>query len=794
MLLHGKKRLPLAAVLKTQLIKMLGVTSLSLFSLSALSQPIELSYGQHTLSLEPGTLAMQLHNPKGSVVLNEPSLRVSEQAQTPLWVEQARLNQAQWQLSPSQLLVTASFDDNGLYLSFDASKAASIARNKAMRLKWFNLAQSASEALLLPFNEGMRVPVANSAWASYLSEKLSGSNTTQDLKMPFWTQKLVTASTASPLFATVHLINPFNNRLHFSAQQGRVDLQAEHVFTALNQLQKFEVQISLSKDELAGARQYRQWRQEQGLSDTLAQKIERQPETAKLIGASHVYFFGEGLISAQDVKDWRGLKRWFLAESDLVSGADPTQLKELTASAGEHNWLSRYDKQLLVQAINQSLQVKFASLSPQGAANSIELQYQSAQQSKSYLAKHAHAYLQRPDSWGQGLAQSMIDHLQRAGIDNLWIGLNKWTSAFYQPQVVDSAKQAGYLIGSYDSYNTAIAPKVNDAWLTAQLPKSMREQCAIELENGQKKKGFRGNGFYLNPACRRDVVEQRVRELIKYGRFNSLFLDVDATGMVREDYAYSGNQTRSSASKGMTQAVMSEAFNDRMDWIAKQQKVVLGSEDGNAITTRAIAFAHGMETVGFGWNDPDMKKNRQSPYYLGAWYPDRKPAFFFQSAKVKEPYKSLLFAPQYRVPLYQTVFHNEVINSHHWHSDSVKFSNVQVERDLASMLYNTPPMVQLSRDETTSTSSARLKALVHYQQGFAPIHRVLWNKTLDEFKWLTPDGLVQQTVFSDGSVITANFSGRTYHDLGRLAIPGHAMVASLSSGEQVVWRAERFSH
>ncbi|GAD32071.1 conserved hypothetical protein [Photobacterium leiognathi lrivu.4.1] len=122
---------------------------------------------------------------------------------------------------------------------------------------------------------------------------------------------------------------------------------------------------------------------------------------------------------------------------------------------------------------------------------------------------------------------------------------------------------------------------------------------------------------------------------------------------------------------------MLSAFNSRMQWLSEQPSLVLGSEDGNSLNTKGIAFAHGLETVGFGWTDIEMKQDRQSPYFLGRWYPSHKPDFFFKSAKVKESYKSLLFAPQYRVPLYQAVFHDEVINTHHWHSDSLKFTDVK---------------------------------------------------------------------------------------------------------------------
>ena len=305
----------------------------------------------------------------------------------------------------------------------------------------------------------------------------------------------------------------------------------------------------------------------------------------------------------------------------------------------------------------------------------------------------------------------------------------------------------------------------------------MRQHCSIELANGEKKKGFRGNGYYLNPNCELDYVKQRVLDIVKYGRFNSLFLDVDATAMAREDYSDDSNENN-----------MLEAFNQRMDWIANQDGLILGSEDGNSLTTRGIAFAHGLETVGFGWTDNEMKNDTRSPYFLGRWYPDHKPDFFFKQAKVKEPYKTLLFAPQYRVPLYQIVFHDEVINSHHWHSDSLKFSNVQAERDLISMLYNTPPMVHLTRDEASSPDSPRLKALAHYQQGYTPMHEQLWDKQLTEFKWLDSSGLVQQTTFSDGSTITANFGSKPSTH-ANTQIPAQSVLAQLSNGRQIKWQA-----
>ena len=746
-------------------------------SFSAHSTDIELTSNNQHIYINPSNLQINWQSQTHTLLVNQPALAINGQPQKVTGLIQPSQNQAHWLLKPSNIRVNATLGEE-LKLDFTVSPKATIKRNQPIKLSWFDLAEKESQTLLIPFSEGMRIPTDNQVWIRYLSENYSGSSTTQDLKMPFWTIE------QNGLFINYQLITATNNALNFSAAQQKLDMQAKHEFTVLNQKQPFSVKIALGDGPLSGAKQYREWRIQQNLSQPLSTKLINNPELNKLIGASHVYLFGRDVLAVEDVKDWWGLKEWYFSQATLQTTRDAR--KELKPLRQGSDWLSRYHKRLLVESINQSVNNLFPAQaitedSVTKDTNNIKQQYQTAGQRKAWLNEHAARYLISSERWGQAISKDMVNNLQKAGLEKLWLGFDNWMPAFYQPQVIDQAKDAGYLVGTYDSYNTAIAPGVNDAWLTAQLPKSMRESCAIENANGEKQKGFRGNGFYLNPACHRKYVEQRIKDIIHYGRFNSLFLDVDATAMAREDY--------NAPHDGMSQTEMLSAFNDRMQWITSEQKVILGSEDGNSLTTQGIAFAHGMETVGFGWTDPDMKSNRRSPYFLGAWYPDQKPDFFFKSAEVKDPYRTLFFAPQYRIPLYQAVFHDEVINSHHWHSDSLKFSNVQTERDLASMLYNTPAMVHLSRDEANSADAPRLQALAHYQKGFAPIHQKLWNKALIDFTWLDKQGLLQQTTFSDGSKIIANFSKQTVTTDNQLPIPPGAILAFLSTGEKILWRS-----
>ncbi|UPR54719.1 glycoside hydrolase [Vibrio cyclitrophicus] len=685
---------------------------------------------------------------------------------------------ATWTLVPSGINIEAELNQDQLTFQFSLPSNIQVKRNEPIELAWFDLAEQQTQTLFLPFSEGMRVPTNNKLWASYLVANYSGGNTTQDLKMPFWTVQ------QNNHFISYQMVNATNNQLLFSDASSdstsnpktKIDMKASHQFTMLNQSQPFIVRITLGYSWLDGAKRYRDWRIENDLSETLVAKQKRNPEVNKLIGASHVYLFGKDPLSIQDVSDWWGLKTWYLEGSKLSISAEAK--RELSSLSKGKDWFSQYHKQVLLDSISQSLQVLFPVGKPTLENNTIKAQYKAAQNKKNWLLEHASPYLNSPDTWGQALSSDMVANLNKAGLNKLWLGFDNWMPAFYQPNAVTLAKQSGYLVGTYDSYNTAIPAKLNDNWLTAQLPEPMRKSCAIELADGSLKRGFRDNGFYLNPNCHLEYVKQRAQDIMRFGNFNSLFLDVDATAMAREDY-----------NDNTSESDMLFAFNNRMQWLSEQPNLVLGSEDGNSLTTKGIAFAHGLETVGFGWTDKDMKENRNSPYYLGRWYPDHKPDFFFKPVKVKEPYKSLLFSPQYRIPLYQAVFHDEVINTHHWHSDSLKFTNVQADRDLTAMLYNTPPMVHLTRNEALSSSSPRIKALKHYQDGFEPMHEQLWDEQLVDFFWLDKNGDVQQTEFSDGTKIIANFSDQAFHQRG-LEVAPLSIKAILSNGQALEWNSE----
>lgn len=98
-------------------------------------------------------------------------------------------------------------------------------------------------------------------------------------------------------------------------------------------------------------------------------------------------------------------------------------------------------------------------------------------------------------------------------------------------------------------------------------------------------------------------------ELAKASGINSLFLDVDGTAMASNDYNPAHQQG--------SQAMVADR-NARMSWVGERLGLVLGSEDGNALTSKPLLFAHGIQSWGFGWTDAAMRKQAKSPTTLAS--------------------------------------------------------------------------------------------------------------------------------------------------------------------------------
>lgn len=712
------------------------------------------------VDIDPATLAITVV-PGGQPALQASSgvaaHRVSQLRKTPetlAWQWNEGAWQLQAQLTQRELLLTIKARDPGV-LPFLRQPA-----------------EAMGKALIWPLAEGHYVPRGHSLWQQFLPAQ-GDLNTTQDLSLPLW------GMDHGAFTLTWLMTNPFNNRLRLAAQGDALTVSASHQFTALEVSTPLTFSLLLGDaDPLAGARRYRQWLIESGDYQTLDSKLDKAPQGRKLLGATHVYLWGNDLLAPDDVRSWKRLIET-LASTDPLAVKLRAHLNPEASAILQRGpaALERWQRLTLLGGLNNAINAVARQGWRQGPQPDVQRLATGYGVLRGDIARvFAQALKTDPASWGGTLSTSTIEQLQTAGLSRLWLGLGEgWEGGLWHPEAVRAAVQAGYLIAPYDSYETALADHENPDWITAHLGRDAQRDCAIVMQDGTRKAGFQQSGNYTDPRCVRSLREARIQAIQAATGFNSWFLDAYATGMVFDSYRPGATMTQAQNAAGNVSAFA---------WMADALALPTGSEDGNAVTAQGILFAHGMQTPVIGWGDPDLAERKTSPWYLGSWYPPEQPAVFFKTVPLKEPYRAVHFDPATRLPLYQTVFHGSVITTHHWLFDSLKLSNVRVHNELAQLLYNVPPLYHLSRD----TLSARLPVIQRQDRFFRPLHERLATQAMTGFSWLTEDRQVQQTTFADGTRLIANFDGKA-RDAGGVSFAALSLTAVDSEGSVATYNA-----
>ena len=589
---------------------------------------------------------------------------------------------------------------------------------------------------------------------------------------------------------TVILSNPFNNRIQFENRNDCLQMSLAHEFTRNQTVKEFGLRIRTGgPSPIEPARRYRRWLQDTGRFVGMNEKIRRTPEAAKLAGAAHIYLWGDALLAADNVRDWKGFITR-LHEHGAVAEPSPGKHiwsklsadgRQAVATLRGSKWMDRYNQGLVSEALSALLeQPKFYDESswrgleldeptssllnkPAAELSTADL----CRRNGGLLASAFKPFLDPWENWGDGISPKMIENLAGAGFDRLWLGAEGWAGFVKRPETVTAARKAGYLIATYDSYQSIHRPGEPDTWPTAQFDAALFASGAVVQADGTKRSGFKHKGYLLSPKAARPYVEKRVSGLMKIFPANSWFLDCDGFGQYFDDYSVEHPATQ--------QSDLQERI-ARVAWIRDAYGAVVGSEGCSAGIASALHFAHGVLTPSIGWGDKDLN-DRKSPYDLGGYYPPNGPAAFFKESRLKEEYRSIYYDPRFRLPLFHTVFHDAVIATHHWGTPSLKFPEVAATVELLELLYNVPPLYHLNRQEFQN----RKVQIMKFYDVFSPLHRELAWLPLTDFLWLSDDGLVQRTVFGNQVELTANFGNEAYEKEG-LSMPPHSLAASWREG------------
>ncbi len=752
----------------------IGVFLLTTMSIGAAPETVHLRNAMWKVDIVPHSLAVEARLVDAETVVPISSAQpgfgdVSEFAQDGKTIS--------WRIADRFLTVRFELINESLSVEFVHDQQT----RDTIRLTWPVIEDSESlRAYILPLFEGSYVPKDDIIWQDFLSDRGS-INTTAGLSMPFWGLDLTDRT------LTYILTNPFNNRIRFNKTAApSLGMAVSHAFTPNWEQKRYGLRISLgAASPVAPAKQYRQWLKQNAEFVSFAEKIEKTPAAAKLLGAAHVYVWGGKLLSEHDVTDWKAFATRLTGDTRIWTQLN-AETREVIQEIAQSEYPSKYARRVVSRAISAQLEkrdfykpslwtdIPLTSETEKlisRAAPTLSLPELYRRNCLLFYAAFSDL-LRHPDVWGDGLSVKLLEQFAKNGLDRLWLGVDSWQDGFRHPTAVAKAKELGYLVGPYDSYHSIHHPNETDTWETAQFDLSLYETGGIVNADGTKSRGFKKKGYHLSPLVAQPYVENRVNGIVTQmsSDFNTWFIDCDAYGELFDDY---------STSHPATQLDDMNARLARIAWIRDTYNMVVGSEGGAAYSAATLHFAHGMTLPVIGWGDPDMK-SKTSPHYVGGYWPPEGPAIHIKQVPLKPNYLYHYYDPRFRVPLYQIVFHDSVITTHHWGSGSLKFENAIGTLALLELLYNVPPLYHLNIEEF-SKHKAWIKR--HYAF-FSPLHRQIGGQAMTDFQWLTDDRLVQRTEFGDTVEILANFGENPFRYKG-VIVMGKSVVARWLETDQI---------
>ncbi|GCD10138.1 glycoside hydrolase [Clostridium tagluense] len=630
----------------------------------------------------------------------------------------------------------------------------------------FSWPKVTGEAYMLPLNEGKYIPKDDKVWKEYLND--NEMKTLESFSMQFF-------ASSKKNYSLLYIIkNPYNNEVKFDTKEN-IKFTFNHEYPSINKNKDYGFRIYLTKNNPVDiAKTYKSFIAGQGNFKSLEDKAKDNKNIEKLYGAPHVYFWDRSAISQENIK-WNKLKGKIPQELKLwmqkllkTKVEDGGELATVFNDIDSLEYIDKYTKDRIIKNFNSLVQLKefynpklFVNLDKKSKAliekgidklNPLELIGLNKSLLKSSLGEAADPI----EKWADANTVNVLYDMKKSGIDKMWLGLDDWQEGFLNPKLVSEANKLGYLIGTYDSYHSIHKPG-EEKWSTAKFSDtSLYENATVTNKEGKKIEGFNGTGRKLNPNFAMPSVKDRVSSILKTGlKFNSWFLDTDATGEVVDDY---------SKAHPTTQAEDIKARIERMEYIQKQFNMVVGSEGGNDFASKSIAFAHGIETPAFSWMDKDMSKNKDSKYYVGRYYSSNGGVaeLFSKQVPIKDKYKKLFMDTAYTIPLYKLVYNDSVITSYWWGFGTLKIKDEVKNRMLYEVLYNVPPLYHIDKNEWNKNK----EVIVKHTKTWSDFSKKAITMEMTDFKILSKDRSVQMTKYGKDLKVIANFSNKEVNTYG----------------------------
>ncbi|MWV30510.1 glycoside hydrolase [Rathayibacter iranicus] len=256
-----------------------GVTSAA----ADISSPLMIPIRGGTAAVDPETLAVTFVPTSGPpVVWSAPTPSDLGHPMPPMVGGEGTLS---WGYANSDLRVSVSEQDGRLGIELDSPTNRTIS--------WpVTATEPTTQSIEFPNGEGQSIPVDDKFWWSGDAHLTNDPwNMTDNFTMPFWGTTLAGAGVSYIVDADTDI----GTQVAFAPKNDRLTASAEHSFDSTLQTSTFRVAMAATDgNPVAAAQDYRRLLLSRGGITTLDEKIAKNPETQKLIGAFHGYLWGDG--------------------------------------------------------------------------------------------------------------------------------------------------------------------------------------------------------------------------------------------------------------------------------------------------------------------------------------------------------------------------------------------------------------------------------------------------------------------------------------------------------------------
>jgi hypothetical protein len=327
-------------------------------------------------------------------------------------------------------------------------------------------------------------------------------------------------------------------------------------------------------------------------------------------------------------------------------------------------------------------------------------------------------------------AVSVVKELQSAGIERIL-----WSNA-QSPENLRDLNALGVLTSRYDIYQDVMDPANfpllngrHSDWVTDAWPDDIIRKANGDWQRGWGVKGKEGQWFYCGVLCDRRALEyaaQRIPAELVTHPYRCRFIDTTTAAPWQECYNTNHPMTRTESREWKMKL---------LDYVSHDSQLVTGSETGHDAAVPFLHYFEGMMSLG-PYRVPDAGRD-MARIWTNA--PERVVKF--------------QLGHQYRLPLWELVYHECVVAQWYWGDYNNKLPMLWDKRDLFNVLYATPPMFMFDR---ASWQENKARFVQSYLDTCPLVRRVGYSEMTDH-RFLTPDRSVQQTTFANGVTVTVNF-------------------------------------